>query len=167
MEIYRVTRQSKDWLLKAYDYARMDAFVFGQNIPLECEFDHDDPDEDLEAVVLIEDHKPLAGCRITYPKENAARIGRVCVIREKQRSGVGHILLAEAEKWIREKGIRHVLISSQDRAQGFYERCGYHLVPGVDPDILEGNRPREQKEEEKKDRPSLGFSCVLVEKYLD
>ena len=147
MEIYRVTRQSKDWLLKAYDYARMDAFVFGQNIPLECEFEHDDPDEDLEAVVLIEDHKPLAGCRITYPKENAARIGRVCVIREK--------------------GIHHVLISSQDRAQGFYERCGYHLVPGVDPDILEGNRPREQKEEEKKDRPSLGFSCVLVEKYLD
>ena len=169
MEIYRIEKEnSPTWLYKAYDYVRMDAFVFGQNIPIEMEFIHDEPLEELEAIVIVEDHKPIAGCKITYPREDIAKIGRVCVIRERQRSGVGHILIAEAEKWIRERGFQHIVINSQDRAAAFYERCGYKLVPGVDPEIYENHPPREQSSEEKeKHRQRLGFSCVLVEKYLD
>lgn len=166
MEYYRVTKDSPDWLIKAYDYVRMDAFVFGQGIPPEMEFAHDDLD-DLEAVVLMENRTPLAGCRITYPREGIGKIGRVCVIREKQRNGVGHLLIKAAEEWIEERGVRHIVINSQDRAAAFYEKCGYHLVPGVDPEIYENHRPQpEEKEEKKEKRESLGFTCVLVEKYL-
>ena len=169
MEIYRIEKgDAPTWLYKAYDYVRMDAFVFGQGIPLEMEFSHDEPLKELEAVVLVEDHKPIAGCRITYPREDIGKIGRVCVIRDRQRNGVGHILIEEAEKWIRERGFRHVVINSQDRAAAFYERCGYKLVPGVDPEIYENHPPRRQSAEEKQmHRKELGFSCVLVEKYLD
>ncbi|MCM1185583.1 MAG: GNAT family N-acetyltransferase [Lachnoclostridium sp.] len=169
MEVYRIEGENAPaWLYKAYDYVRMDAFVFGQNIPLEMEFGHDEPVETLEAVVLTEDHKPIAGCRITYPRDDIGKIGRVCVIRDRQRSGVGHILIEEAEKWIREKGYRHIVINSQDRAAAFYKKCGYYLVPDVDPEIYENHPPRMQNEEEKqKHRAEMGFSCVLVEKYLD
>ena len=169
MEIYRIEKGSAPaWLYKAYDYVRMDAFVFGQGIPLEMEFGHDEPIDELEAVILVEDHKPIAGCRITYPREDIGKIGRVCVIRDRQRSGIGHILIEEAEKWIHERGFRHIVINSQDRAAAFYERCGYKLVPGVDPEIYENHPPRRQSEEEKqKHRKELGFSCVLVDKYLD
>lgn len=167
MEIYRITKESPKWYLKAYDYVRMDAFVFGQSIPLEGEFAHDDPEEELEAIILLEDHKPVAGCRITYPREGIGKIGRVCVIREKQRTGVGHILMEAAEKWIAEKGVSHIVINSQDRAAAFYEKCGYRLVPGVDPSIYENHQPapKEKQEHEKKSGP-FGFTCVLVEKYL-
>lgn len=171
MEVYRIEKQNAPaWLYKAYDYARMDAFVFGQGIPLKMEFGHEEPTEELEAIVLVEDHKPIAGCRITYPREDIGKIGRVCVIRERQRSGVGHVLIAEAEKWIAERGYKHIVINSQDRAQAFYERCGYVFVPGVNPEIYE-NHPaplqEPSKEEKEAHRKKLGFSCVLVEKYLD
>lgn len=169
MEIYRIEKgTAKEWIYKAYDYIRTDAFVYGQNIPIEVEFGHDEPKEELEAIVIIEDHKPVAGCRITYPRENIGKIGRVCVVRERQKSGVGHVLIAEAEKWIAERGCQHIVINSQDRAAGFYERCGYKLVPGVDPEIYENHPPCKQDSKDKeKHRNKLGFSCVLVEKILD
>lgn len=169
MEIYRIEKkETRDWLYKAYDYVRMDAFVFGQGIPIQMEFGHDDLPEDLEAVVILEDGRPIAGCRITYPRDTIGKIGRVCVIREKQRSGVGHILISEAEKWIRERGYGHIVINSQDRAAAFYEKCGYHLVPGADPEIYENHPPRRVADEEKEThRKDLGFGCVPVEKYFD
>ena len=121
MEAYRVTKDSEAWLFRAYDYARIDAFSFGQGIPIDREFGHEDPiDDKYLAVVLVDDHKPVAGCRVTFPEPGIGKIGRVCVVREYQRSGAGSRLIREAEKWIAETGIKHVVINSQDRAQGFY-----------------------------------------------
>ena len=170
MEIYRVTKDSPEWLFKAYDYARTDAFCFGQGIPIEGEFSHDEPaDDTYRAVVVIDDHKPLAGCRITFPEENIGKIGRVCVIRDSQKGGVGRLLIQEAEKWIAESGIRHIVINSQDRAQGFYEKLGYVLNPEVDPRVYEdhfdGDREAAKHGYVPQKNP-MGFACVLVEKEL-
>lgn len=166
MEIYRVTKDSPEWLFKAYDYVRTDAFVFGQNIGIEREFGHDEPKENANFIVIIDDNKPLAGCNITYPKPDTARIGRVCVIREKQKSGVGHILIEEAEKWIKETGFKHIAITAQDRAAGFYKKCGY-LDSDKDPSEFEpGRKPMTPEEKAEKLRTS-GFICVVVEKWLD
>lgn len=170
METYRIDptqrEDAKSWLYKAYDYVRTDAFVCGQGIPIETEFAHDEPDEDLEAVILVDEHKPVAGCRITYPQAGTARIGRVCVVRERQRSGAGHILLAEAERWIAEKGVRHVVIESQDRALGFYERCGYRLMDETRAARYDDRPAREPDDAGETLRPRLGFTCVWVEKEL-
>lgn len=167
MDIYRIEKENRPlWLLKAYDYVRTDAFVFGQNIPMWIEFGHDDSNEELEAIVIVEDNKPIAGCRITYPESGIGKIGRVCVIREKQRAGIGHILIGEAEKWIAQKGVKRIVINSQDRARAFYERCGYKYVPGVDPEIYEHHNEA-QSNITNKPKVNLGFSCVLVEKFLD
>ena len=68
-EVYRVEKGSEEWKYKAYDYVRTDAFCCGQNIPIELEFGQDESKDDLQAILLTEDHKPVAGCRIAFPAE--------------------------------------------------------------------------------------------------
>lgn len=167
MEIYRVTEGAPEWLYKAYDYLRADAFCYGQHIPFSIEFSHDEPKEELQAVVLFEDGNPVAGCRIVYPMAGVGKIERVCVAREKQKCGFGSVLIREAEKWILEKGVKHIVINSQDRAMGFYNKNGYVTNYEVSPSVYEKPRKKPQRQE-KKDRPpiDLGFTCVLVEKYF-
>lgn len=165
MEIYRVTKDSEEWLFKAYDYVRTDAFCFGQNIKIEGEFAHDEPKENANFIVIIDEHKPLAGCNIVYPKPGIARIERVCVIRERQKTGIGHILIEEAEKWILEQGIRHVVITSQDRAVPFYKRCGYADSPD-DPSEYDKTKKKLTEEEKAERLKTLGFNVVVVEKFL-
>ena len=121
-EIYRVEKGSEEWKYKAYDYVRTDAFCLGQNIPIELEFGQDESKDDLQAILLTEDHKPVAGCRIAFPAEKTGKIERVCVVREKQKSGYGRVLIEAAEKWLKEYGVDHIVITSQDRAAGFYEK---------------------------------------------
>lgn len=173
MEIYRVTKGAPQWLYKAYDYIRTDAFCFGQNIPIEIEFGRETPEDELEAVIIIEDHKPVAGCRLVYPMEGVGKIERVCVVREKQKGGYGRVLIEEAEKWLLENGVQHIVINSQDRAAGFYNKLGYVTNPDVSPAVYEVHKEEPKKEEaeqkpKEENRPkiNLGFTCVLVEKYV-
>lgn len=151
-EGYRIEKGAEDWKYKAYDYVRTDAFCCGQNIPVEFEFSQDDDRDEMKAIILVEDHKPIAGCRIAFPKENVGKIERVCVVREKQKEGYGRQLIGLAEDWLREHGIHHIVINSQDRAAGFYSKLGYKVSP-------------EESAQPKKKNP-FGFSCVLVEKYV-
>ena len=122
-------------------------------------------------MILIEDHKPVAGCRIAFPDEKTGKIERVCVVRGKQKGGYGRILIQEAENWLKEYGVNHIVISSQDRAAGFYEKLGYQLNPDVDPSVYDKHHKQEEKPKQEPSRPKnapgpFGFTCVLVEKYL-
>ena len=170
MDVYRVTKDSPLWQHKVYEYARTDAFVFGQGIPVNIEYGHDEPlDDDYKAVIIVDDGKPVAGCKITFPAEDIGKIGRVCVAREYQKSGIGTLLIGEAEKWILESKVSRIVINSQDRAQGFYEKVGYELVPGVDPHPFESKLELAYEDIPRDYVPQinpLGFSCVLVEKKI-
>lgn len=111
------------------------------------------------------------GCRIAFPDEKTGKIERVCVVREKQKGGYGRILIQEAENWLKEYGVNHIVISSQDRAAGFYEKLGYQLNPEVDPSVYDKHHKQEEKPKQEPSRPKnapgpFGFTCVLVEKYL-
>lgn len=166
MEFYRITKDSPRWQLIAYDYVRTDAFCFGQNIPIETEFSHDAPIDELNGIVVIDGHKPVAGCRLSYPAPGVGKIERVCVIRQAQTSGIGSLMLAQAERWIAEQGIRHIVISSQDRAVGFYQKNGYVINPDVSPDAYETHpHPGGPSPDSVDFKPD--FICFLVEKYLD
>lgn len=119
-----------------------------------------------------ENHKPVAGLpNRFFLTEKTGKIERVCVVREKQKGGYGRILIQEAENWLKEYGINHIVISSQDRAAGFYEKLGYQLNPDADLSIYERHHKTEKTEKTensvKTKKPvNLGFTCVLVEKYL-
>lgn len=166
MDIYRVTGDSPQWQLHAYNYIRTDAFCVGQNIPVELEFHGDKGTEDFAGILVVDDHKPVSGLRIAYPKEGVAKIERVCTVREKQKGGYGRVMIEAAEQWIAEKGISHIVISSQDRAQGFYEKCGYVLNPDVSAHAYDAPRKEEGERPKRPAGFNPGFTCVLVEKYL-
>ena len=167
MDIYRITASSPEWQITAYNYIRTDAFCFGQRIPVEMEFSHDGPRDSFYGILIVDEHVPVAGLRITYPRKDTAKIERVCTIREKQKSGYGRIIIREAEKWIAEQGYSHIVISSQDRARGFYEKCGYVFNPDVSAHAYDPSRPQVKTE-----RPKFpagftpAFTCVLMEKNL-
>ena len=70
-----------------------------------------------------------------------------------------------AEKWLKEYGVDHIVITSQDRAAGFYEKLGYKLNPDADLSVY-AHHALKKDEEPKKPKKNLGFTCVLVEKYV-
>lgn len=167
MEIYRVTAESPEWQRIAYNAIRVDAFCFGQHIPVEMEFSHDESPEKFRGILIVDDHVPVAGLRIAFPRKDVAKIERVCTIREKQKSGYGRIMIDAAEKWIAEDGFSHIVISSQDRARGFYEKCGYVYNPDVSAHAYDPPRPERPAEKPKVPAGfTPGFTCVLVEKKL-
>lgn len=84
-EIYRVEKGSEEWKYKAYDYVRTDAFCLGQNIPIELEFGQDESKDDLQAILLTEDHKPVAGCRIAFAKDRKNRACLCCQRKTEKR----------------------------------------------------------------------------------
>ena len=75
------------------------------------------------------------------------------------------MLIEAAEKWLKEYGVDHIVITSQDRAADFYEKLGYKLNPDADLSVYDHHAPKKD-EEPKKPKKNLGFTCVLVEKYL-
>ena len=77
----------------------------------------------------------------------------------------GRVLVEAAEKWLKEYGVDHIVITSQDRAAGFYEKLGYKLNPDADLSVYDHHAPKKD-EEPKKPKKNLGFTCVLVEKYV-
>lgn len=166
MEVYRVTGEAPKWQRIAYQFIRTDAFCIGQGIPMEVEFSGDEMIDDFQGILVMDDHKPVAGLRISYPRPGIGKIERVCTVRAKQKGGYGRIMIEAAEKWIAEHGVDHIVISSQDRARGFYEKCGYVYNPEVD--AHEYDVPGKEVRE-KEGRPAgfhPNFTCVLVEKYL-
>lgn len=167
MDVYRIEKNTDEWLYKAYDYVRTDAFCFGQGIPVELEFSGDEDQKELEGILITENHRPVAGCKIVYPKENVGKIERVCVIREKQKDGYGRVLIEAAEKWIKERGADRIVITSQDRAEGFYNKLGYTRNETEDTHAYDVHRERkEPKVPVQIPKLDLGFTCVLVEKKI-
>ena len=56
------------------------------------------------------------------------RVGTIVVDREQQRSGVGNVLMAQAERWARTKGaieIRLEVMEFNHEAQKFYAKAGF------------------------------------------
>ena len=61
MQIYRINKETDEWLKKAYDYVRTDAFCFGQNIPVELEFAGEEAQDDLEDLINDTDNLFICG----------------------------------------------------------------------------------------------------------
>jgi GNAT superfamily N-acetyltransferase len=121
MELLRANRT---WERAGAYYVRIEAMVKGFQIPMNQEFDENDG-EDTEYVVAIDGVLPVGTCRLYRVDDTTAKIERVAVIEEYRGQGVGSLVIKEAEKWLSDKGIRKVIITSRDVAVEFYEKLGY------------------------------------------
>lgn len=88
-----------------------------------CE-EFDDIDNISAHLVLYCNNQPAAVCRF-YCESNQYFIGRLATLKQYRGNGFGAMLVAEAERLIKETGGESVMLHSQCRAMAFYEKAGY------------------------------------------
>ena len=88
------------------------------------EFDKDD-DASVHLVAYIE-NKAAATARVFFDKvQNRYIIGRIAVVKEQRKNGLGAEIVRAAENVIKERGGGTAYIHAQQRAVGFYRKIGY------------------------------------------
>ena len=80
-------------------------------------------------------------------RDGVAEVGRVVVLPEYRGQHLGRSVVAEAEKWMREKGFKKAVISSRVGVENFYKKMGYRFE--------ETGKPHHDT-----------FQCVYMEKSL-
>ena len=121
MDILRATTTARR--AGAY-YVRIQAMARKHQIPLDVEFDeHDTPD--TKYVIAVDDFLPVATCRL-YPEDDShMMLGRIVVLPEYRRQGIGTLVVRVAEAWAKELGFETVVVESRDNKIPFYEQMGY------------------------------------------
>ena len=105
-------------------YVRIQAMARKHQIPLEVEFDeHDTPD--TKYIVAIDNYLPVATCRLYAIDDAKVMLGRIVVLPEYRRRGIGSRVVREAETWAKEQGFTTAVVDSRDNKIPFYESMGY------------------------------------------
>ena len=96
------------------------------HISLRQEFDeHDRPD--TRYIVVTDRDFPVSTARM-YPLDGSSvMIGRVVVLPEYRRQGIGSMTVLECEQWAAELGFTRAVLESRDNKTAFYEQLGYEI----------------------------------------
>ena len=122
MEVKRLEKNDLPGQAAAF-YVRIQAMNVEEfGIPVQCEIDEK---ESHEYIVAFDGIHPIATCRLHFTEDGNAKIERVVTIKKYRETGIGRAVVTEAEKWIRERGVKKIIITSRDEAVGFYEKLGY------------------------------------------
>lgn len=110
--------------LAACHHLRRVVFINEQNVPEAEELD----DKDSEAVHILAtapDGSPAGTARLLFDGETG-KIGRVCVIADHRRTGLGAELIRFSLTYLKTRpGIKRAKLDSQKHAIGFYEKLGF------------------------------------------
>ena len=121
-----VLRAEETWQQAGAYYVRIQAMAKKHHIPLRREFDeHDTPD--TKYIVILDSDFPVATARL-YPLDaHSVMIGRVVVLPEYRRQGIGTLVVRECEKWAEEMGYTRSVVESRDNKVDFYLQMGYEI----------------------------------------
>ena len=85
-------------------------------------------------VLFVED-EPAAVCRVYWDQELQKHIlGRVAVMPQFRRMGLGGAIISSAEQYVCEQGARTLHLHAQCRITDFYEAIGYQPYGDVEDD---------------------------------
>ena len=84
-------------------------------------------------LVAFDGDAPAAVCRV-WLAEDGWHVGRLAVLKEKRGTGLGSLMLAEAEKHVHKLGGCSISLHAQCRAEQFYRKCGYAPYGEIDYD---------------------------------
>jgi len=104
---------------------RFTVFVEEQKVPEESEIDERDP-HCVHALAWSDDGRPLGTGRLLPD----GHIGRMAVLLEARKLGVGSALLVALMDEARRRGYAQAALSAQTHAIAFYRRHGYAVVSG-------------------------------------
>ena len=126
---FKVIRATETYQQAGAYYVRIQAMARRHNITLREEFDeHDTPD--TKYILILDGEFPVATCRLyelpeTEEPVSSMMFGRIVVLPEYRKQGLGRLVVAEAENWAKELGCQKAVLGSRDVAVGFYEKLGY------------------------------------------
>ncbi|MEM8691404.1 MAG: GNAT family N-acetyltransferase [Pseudomonadota bacterium] len=102
---------------------RRTVFVLEQGVSEADEID----DLDVVAIHVLARaaHRPVGTARIVL-KNDTAKIGRVCVLKDHRGTGLGIALMQRTlSVAAQQPGIRRAVLGAQNHALAFYERLGF------------------------------------------
>jgi predicted GNAT family N-acyltransferase len=108
----------------AFDIRRR-VFQEEQHVPAEEEFDADD---DVATHVLVAVHGVPAGTGRIVFRSGYAKIGRMAVLPEWRRQGVGRALMHALLEIATAQRVRCVVLHAQVQAISFYAALGFRIV---------------------------------------
>lgn len=117
------------------DYAKeIRREVFTNEQGFQNEFD--ETDNTAAHFVLFEGkEEPAATCRVFWNEEmRAYTLGRLAVIKKYRGRNMGSVMVKEAEKYVREKGGKSLILHAQCRAADFYKKLGFEEFGDVGDD---------------------------------
>lgn len=104
---------------------RHEVFVIGQNVPVEREVE--EADAKYTHILAKAGDKPIGTARLTTD----GHIGRVAVLKEYRKYGIGKEMMCQIEEIAFELGFEQVDLNSQCHAVPFYESLGYEAFGDV------------------------------------
>lgn len=111
--------------LQAAFEIRRKVFVEEQNVPPEEEID--DLEEGSTHFLLLENHVPIGAGRFRIV-DDYGKVERICILKEKRKSGAGKAIMLGIEKYAKEMGIKKLKLHSQSHAIPFYLHLGYDVI---------------------------------------
>ena len=103
---------------------RTTVFIGEQSVPVQEEID--DYDCFVPIFIAYEDEKALGTARVIVKNEDIAKIGRVAVLKEARKKGVGKNLILEAMSYIKgQTTAKEIQLDAQLTAVKFYESLGF------------------------------------------
>ena len=140
-----IIRATETWQQAGAYYVRIQAMAKKHHITLRQEFDgHDKPE--TKYIVVTDSDFPIATARMYPIDSSGVMIGRVVVLPEYRRQGIGSMVVRACEAWARELGYKKAVLESRDNKTAFYERLGYAIAG----EAVEGDT----------------FRCIRMEKAL-
>ncbi len=104
---------------------RHEVFVDEQGVDAVQE--HDGRDEEATHLVALHDGSLVGTCRL-LAEGDVVKLGRLAVAAAHRRQGVAARLLAEGERWARERGSARIVLHAQSYARTLYAAAGYGAV---------------------------------------
>jgi len=120
MENYTVKQVAWQDNLEKLRSIRTTVFVEEQNVSLEEEWDGRDEDA-IHVLALSQDRKPIGTARLL----KSGQIGRMAVLSEYRRLGIGGAMLRLLLEIAKKNNIDNLFLNAQVEAIGFYSRFGF------------------------------------------
>ena len=142
---FSIIRATETWQQAGAYYVRIQAMAKKHHITLRQEFDeHDGPD--TKYIVITDNDFPIATARMYPLDDQSVMIGRVVVLPEYRRQGIGTMVVSECEDWAEELGYSKAVVEARENKVEFYEQMLYE----VSGEIADGDT----------------FRCIRMEKEL-
>ncbi|MBY5033948.1 GNAT family N-acetyltransferase [Streptococcus gallolyticus] len=111
-------------------HVRYQVFVLEGSIPKEEEFDQNDHEDTIYAV-MYEGENPVSTARFLPLNNQEARITRVATCKKQRGLGYAGEVVTALEDYAVQHGIHRLIIHSELAAKSFYESIGYQAYGEV------------------------------------